>query len=66
MTLHDILYSIINEGLNPLGFWPLRVGGVWVNPWFEKGKIFFYNVEWSCENLWKMISPDVKANLKQK
>ena len=41
-------------------------------PWQEIGflwicwKIFFSdNVEWSSKNLWKMVSTDVKANLKQ-
>ena len=30
-------------------------------------KIFFSdNIEWSSKNLWKMISADVKANIKQK
>ena len=29
-------------------------------------KIFFsHNVEWSSTNLWKMMSADVKANIKQ-
>ena len=53
------------------GFWQLRSGGGEgkVNL-LKKGKfvtkIFFsYNVEWSSKNLWKMMSADVKANIKQ-
>ena len=40
----------------------------WVNPLKEKfvTKIFFSDVEWSSENLWKMISADVKANKNNK
>ena len=44
------------------------VVGVWVNLIKKENlwQIFFSdNVEWSSKNYWKMISADVKANLKQ-
>ena len=44
------------------------VVGVWVNLIKKENlwQIFFSdNVEWSSKNYWKMISVDVKANLKQ-
>ena len=46
----------------------VRVGGL--SESVKKGesmtKIFFSdNVEWSSKNLWKMMSADVKANIKQ-
>ena len=40
-----------------------------MNPLKKKNirdEIFFWdNIEWSCKNLWKIISADVKANIKQ-
>ena len=37
-----------------------------VKKWKIETKIFFSdNVEWSSKNLWKMMSADVKANIKQ-
>ena len=47
--------------------WRGVVGG-WVNLIKKENlwQIFFSdNVEWSSKNYWKMISADVKANLKQ-
>ena len=32
---------------------------------FIDKNLFSDNVEWSSKNLWKMISVDVKANIKQ-
>ena len=48
--------------------WWRGVVGVWVNLIKKENlwQIFFSdNVEWSSKNYWKMISADVKANLKQ-
>ena len=38
------------------------MGGGWVNP---LKNIFSDNIEWSFKIFWKMISADVKANIKQ-
>ena len=51
------------------GFWPLR-GCDCLSEFVKKGKfetkIFFSdNDEWSSNNLWKIMSADVKANIKQ-
>ena len=32
---------------------------------FATKNLFSDNIEWSSKNLWKMISADVKANIKQ-
>ena len=46
------------------------MGGGGLSESVKKGKfatknLFSDNIEWSSKNLWKMISADVKANIKQ-
>ena len=49
-------------------FWLLGVRRAWVNA-LEKETLsenyFSDNVEWSSEKLWKMVSPDIKTDVKQ-
>ena len=50
-------------------FWPLKGSVVWswVNPLKKKNlqwKSFSGNVEWSSKKLWKMISTDIKTDVK--
>ena len=45
------------------------MGGVTLTESVKKGKfttqVFFSDVVWSSKNQWKMISADIKSNIKQ-
>ena len=50
--------------------WTLAVKGwgVWINPLKKENlwqKFLLDNVKWSPKNVWKIISADAKANIKQ-
>ena len=68
-TKHSTLGSVDKKLVTFSRFWLRGWGrGVWVNLLKRKiwdKNLFSDNVEWSSKNLWKMMSADVKANIKQ-